>query len=638
MERMLIEYVANAFWQLPLVAAGAWLLLRIVRPGPTAQHRVWLGVLGLSLLLPLHGAVFGTAPPTDTAARGAAIEGAISPSVFSGSAFDAIGQPGGLVLGQKAGEAGPVFGALAFAARVRKVPLSAAAIRWIAGLCLAMVFAGLLRLALAWRAARRLVEDSRELPLTDGERAAIEDCAHRFAVKAPQVRESGTISGPVVVGAAKPILLWPEDFGPVADRDQLAAHSSDELTAALCHEMAHIRRRDYLMNLVCEAAALPLKWHPAVYGVERRIRSTREMACDAMAAEAMESETKYAECLLSLAQSMVAQRGMAATVGLFNGNALEERVMRLMQARTAMSGRTRAVRGLIGGAALTATVALAGIFHVVPAMAQTVAATHSAPSAAQAQTGTSVPPQESITTSGLAAAEPVLAEPTPAAASAPAAAPVPAIAASQAQAAPQPATASAPSPSPRKDAQHVRCSIGKPVVWMNGEELTPEERARIEARLADVQKRIAAETARLNSPEFKKQIEDAQRQAERALNNPELQQRMAEAQKRIAAETARLNSPEFRKQIEDAQRTACERVQKIDTAELKKQLAEAQKQVEAETAKLNSPEFRKQIEDAAQAAARVNSAEIQKQMAEAQKQIADELKRMEVERQSTQAK
>ena len=65
--------------------------------------------------------------------------------------------------------------------------------------------------------------------------------------------------------------------------------------AALCHEMAHIRRRDYLVNLLCEAAALPLNSDPVIYGVERCIRRTREMVCDAMAAEAMESEMAYGE-------------------------------------------------------------------------------------------------------------------------------------------------------------------------------------------------------------------------------------------------------------------------------------------------------------------------------------------------------
>ena len=55
MERALIEYAINALWQVPLLAGSAWLLLRMVRPAPLTQHRVWLAVLGLAVLLPLHG-------------------------------------------------------------------------------------------------------------------------------------------------------------------------------------------------------------------------------------------------------------------------------------------------------------------------------------------------------------------------------------------------------------------------------------------------------------------------------------------------------------------------------------------------------------------------------------------------------
>ena len=55
MERALAEYLVNALWQVPLLAGGAWLLLRVVRPGPQIQHATWLAVLGLAVLLPIHG-------------------------------------------------------------------------------------------------------------------------------------------------------------------------------------------------------------------------------------------------------------------------------------------------------------------------------------------------------------------------------------------------------------------------------------------------------------------------------------------------------------------------------------------------------------------------------------------------------
>ena len=58
MEQALLEYVINALWQVPLLAGGAWLLLRMVRPSPLVQHHVWLAVLGLAVLLPMRGMGF----------------------------------------------------------------------------------------------------------------------------------------------------------------------------------------------------------------------------------------------------------------------------------------------------------------------------------------------------------------------------------------------------------------------------------------------------------------------------------------------------------------------------------------------------------------------------------------------------
>ena len=59
------------------------------------------------------------------------------------------------------------------------------------------------------------------------------------------------------------------------------------------------------MNMVCQLAALPLAWHPVVDQVQQRIRMTREMVCDAMAAQEMKSHIGYAKCLLALAHSML---------------------------------------------------------------------------------------------------------------------------------------------------------------------------------------------------------------------------------------------------------------------------------------------------------------------------------------------
>ena len=719
-EQAVIEYLANAFWQVPLLAAGAWLLLRMVRPGPAAQHRIWLAVLGLALMLPLHGISYGSGSGSGIGQGMARVDSVSTRPLGAGvqaDAFDAVGEPGGVVLGRQTVGTGPLWMTfpMTLPARVRRVQLSAVAAQWIVGLYLAVALFGLFRIAWAWRTARRLVKDSREIALPDRAGAAVLDCARRFGVKPPEVRESNEIRGPVVVGAVAPVLLWPENF---------ANYPEDEVMAALCHEMAHIKRGDYLMNLLCETAALPLRWHPAVYGVGRRIRGTREMVCDAMAAEAMQSETAYAKCLLRLAQSMVGdglmeQTAGSAAAGLFSSNVLEERVMRLMQGKAAMSVRAKAARGVAGAAAMTAAIVLAAMFHVVPAMAQSDAAQKvtggvqggvidgvqggiqqgvkdgvadgvvapdvkvrpAAPEVNVSPISPVVKVSPVVTVAPLeklAMVSPVV-KIAPMVKVSPVMTVTPVIKVRplrdlttvspvihvtpeikmlpEVQATPEPqekpngGTSGANGSDAGAGSGHGTGSGSgqgtghRMYAVVNGQEreLTPAERARVEAQLAEAQKKIAAEMERLNSPEFRQQMEDAQRkamEADQKLNSGELQEQMAKAQKQIAEAEARVNSPEFKEQMENAQRYANAAAQRINSAEFQKQMADAQKQVAETAARLNSPEFREQMEkaqrDAEAAAQKMNSPEFQKRMAEAQKQLADALKKVMAEQDSLQ--
>ena len=122
--------------------------------------------------------------------------------------------------------------------------------------------------------------------------AALEQFARIHACKVPPVREMSRLASPVVVGALRPVILVPANF---------SRHTEEEQQAALLHELAHVLRRDYAVNLACELAAVPLSWHPAIYEIKAGVCRSRELACDAMASAAMASQGAYARCLLSLA-------------------------------------------------------------------------------------------------------------------------------------------------------------------------------------------------------------------------------------------------------------------------------------------------------------------------------------------------
>jgi beta-lactamase regulating signal transducer with metallopeptidase domain len=552
MNQVLVEYAVNAAWQLPVLAAAAWLLVRTTQPGPATRHRIWIAVLALVAVLPLAG-LFTHSSPGIASAHVTIVPAGIS-----------LTQPSSAVQApadQWTAEAQAIFASLRFTHRIQ---ISSRTAQWISAIYLLVLFMGLMRLLRAWSSARQLVRRSLDAELTRHEEALITECARRMGVRPPVIRVSHhalPLSGPAVVGATQPVLLFPEGFV----RQLLEDGRVNEATAAILHEMAHIRRQDYTVNLICEAWTVPLRWHPVTYAITRQIRETREMACDADAALAMNSQAEYARCLVGLAEKIATSRIVEhpGAVGLFHGNALEERIMRLIQDQKTISTQARVARGLFGATAMAAAVSLAAMLQVVPANAQTPGiAAHMAQPA---------PP-----------APPALPQPAPVAVPAPPQTPAkpappakqqmvsPAIQAPQAPPAPMVAQPGHP--------EVILSQNGKMYASVDGHkrQLTPAQRARIKKQLKQAQKKIAEAEKRINSPQSKEQMEKAEYQAmlaQKQLRSGEMQRRLAMAQARIAAEQTRLNSPQFRLQIEQAEQAA----KKVNMAKIQKQLEESQK-------------------------------------------------------------
>jgi beta-lactamase regulating signal transducer with metallopeptidase domain len=321
---------------------------------------VWLAVLGIAVLLPAWGIRGGEIA---SVARVRFDELATARMVQRSAGVIAVDATAPLKVdsvpatGEETAKA--TWG---LPARVQRVHLSATVTHWILGAYVGSVLLGLLRVVRAWHSARGLVEVSHEVALCSAAEAVLRDFGRSFDVSLPDVRECAAVTSPMVVGALSPVVLLPEGF---------AGHPNDEVRAALLHELAHVKRRDYVTNGVCQLAVLPVNWHPVAYVVQQRIRRTREMACDEMAAREMQSELGYARCLVTMARGMLSG-GLAERpefVGLFSNNVLEERVMRLMETKTVLSARAKLVRWATGATAMAAATLVATSFHVVPTMA-----------------------------------------------------------------------------------------------------------------------------------------------------------------------------------------------------------------------------------------------------------------------------
>ena len=134
----------------------------------------------------------------------------------------------------------------------------------------------LTRLAQAWNRTGQIRQSAYPRKIPDVMASAVARCQAAIGLRSVSILGSSQISGPLTLGIRRAAIVLPESM--------LQSTSPQELTAALCHEMAHIRRHDFLMNLVYELALLPLSFHPAARLIKRRIDETRELACDEMAA------------------------------------------------------------------------------------------------------------------------------------------------------------------------------------------------------------------------------------------------------------------------------------------------------------------------------------------------------------------
>jgi beta-lactamase regulating signal transducer with metallopeptidase domain len=527
MEQILMDYLANATWQIPLLAGAAWLFIRLAKFGPQTQHCIWLAVLGLCVGLPLRG-VRADLP-------------AVTQATCTACSVDASAIAGREVLTRTvvvphSGAQGSQWLKNLSMLPQSRLRMSPAATDWLVGFYFAILLFRLYRILTAWRMARQLVMDARPTALPSEWSAVFEESGRRLGAKLPQLRESGDVRSPVIVGVMKPVLLLPDDFDN---------HSQNEVQAALYHELAHVRRHDYLSNIVCQLAALPVAWHPLTYGVQQRIRRTREMVCDAIAARAMQSEIGYAKCLLAIAGRTLGQHDLAdaaQAIGLFGDNVLEERIMRLMQEKTTMTMHVKLARVASGATAMIIAIAMAASFHVTPTLAQSTDKVVTAPVARVAPVTpvspiSPIPPVEPVTpvapVSPVEQVSPV--EPIT---------PVTPIAPDQPEA----------KPSARKDKapQHRQKTADEKqfVIDMNGDHpLTAEQKASLQKEMDAMNAQIAFATKHLNSPEFKQQMaEMMKKQSEMKTVN------LAEMQQQIDAATAKINSPEFKHEIENIQR------------------------------------------------------------------------------------
>jgi beta-lactamase regulating signal transducer with metallopeptidase domain len=326
--RLALTFLLNSLWQVTALVALAGACSRAMRRSPSRfHHLLWVTTLALCFLLP----VSSLGSPSLT----------IWPWASHASHAHAGMAPGPAA-------ASPASAWLAEFFRGRSQPVSfAPSVASVLAVCyLLFLLYRVLSLIRAWQKTREISRVASDCGIPGSITAIADECRAAVGLKAASILCSEAIDIPLTLGAKRPVIILPKSL--------LQAASQDLVSTALGHEMAHIRRRDYFWNLVYELIHLPLSFHPAALFAKRRIRETRELACDEMVAGRLMSARAYARSLVHMASSITAIEHATYSLGIFDADNLEERIMKLTEERP----RTSPGRAMILFAAAVFTLSL----------------------------------------------------------------------------------------------------------------------------------------------------------------------------------------------------------------------------------------------------------------------------------------
>ncbi|HLV79464.1 MAG TPA: M56 family metallopeptidase, partial [Chthonomonadaceae bacterium] len=165
------------------------------------------------------------------------------------------------------------------------------------------------RLLGGWVRVQRLMRRAAR-PIEDPVAARCAALARRMGIARPvALRASAAVQVPAMAGCLRAVILFPAGA--------LSGLPAWQIEALLAHELAHVRRHDYLINLAQSLIETLLFYHPGVWWVSRQIRIERELCCDDLVVQVLDDRVGYARALTTLEQmrSQPASPALAATDG-----------------------------------------------------------------------------------------------------------------------------------------------------------------------------------------------------------------------------------------------------------------------------------------------------------------------------------
>ena len=308
--------LVHSAWQFALIALVALLLVQATRRY-SAASRYWMLLLAFAAMVASPVVTLLVIPVDESIAEVAATTDQIGPAISAAlpeQAVDARPVSDGDV---------PELQAMTTPTLSWQLTVDHAVKPWLnvmVGIWGLGVLAFALRPMLSWHTVRRL-RNVGVSPVPAAVAALLQQTSERIRLRQTvQVLQSTITRVPVVIGCLRPVILLPVSF--------IAGVPTSHLEAILAHELAHVSRHDFLVNLLQTLVETLFFYHPAVWWLSHRIRIERENCCDDLAVAAVGNRVEYGRALLALGELRGTSTALA--LGARSGSLLD-RVQRLFR-------------------------------------------------------------------------------------------------------------------------------------------------------------------------------------------------------------------------------------------------------------------------------------------------------------------
>jgi beta-lactamase regulating signal transducer with metallopeptidase domain len=348
----LVTALVNAIWQPALIAAIAWLALKLSRcSNATTRHAVWSLALIASAIVPVVSAMPIIAPQAASIAQSTPpLSSAHAKQVPAQSIKTLPSQPLQAVPAAPVALRRPSFSMHPTVAMVVSIVWLIVALGILARLMVSFLYLERLK-----HDALPFAVESRHA-LTRYERAEKGDRDVRVCV-------SSEITVPVAVGIFDAMILIPSDL--------VNELETNDLDRILLHELAHVRRSDDWVNLIERVAQALFFFSPGIYWISRQMDLEREVACDDWVLEQSADNVPYARCLARIVEITQWPYVAPAAPGVFvTRKSMSIRIERLLARGRDVRLKLALVPSLLS-VALIVGIVIAGGF-VSPTIAYTI--------------------------------------------------------------------------------------------------------------------------------------------------------------------------------------------------------------------------------------------------------------------------